>query len=246
MERTILLEGRAVTYRLQRKSVKNINLRIRGDTGISVSADPRVPMSVIEDFLRANASKILRIMDDLADRAAALPPPKRYVDGEIFYVFGETVCLSVCRGMRNRVTRDGSVLQLTVTDPDDVELKRTVLLRWMQNQCKKTITPMCERVYQVFRGRMNYPVIRFHSMRSQWGNCQPKRGILTFNFALSGVPLACVEYVVFHEWAHFLHPDHSPAFYERLSQWMPDWKVRKEALEQAVYMAQYTELQKGE
>jgi len=36
--------------------------------------------------------------------------------------------------------------------------------------------------------------------------------------------------VVYHEFVHFLHPDHSKRFYDTLSRLLPDWKERKETL----------------
>ena len=72
-------------------------------------------------------------------------------------------------------------------------------------------------------------------MISRWGSCQPKRKILTFNIALLEAPLSCIEYVATHEFVHFLQPDHSRKFYQYLSMFMPDWKERKNELEQLNY-----------
>ena len=41
----------------------------------------------------------------------------------------------------------------------------------------------------------------------------------------------CIEQVILHELLHFVHPNHSPAFYALLTQLMPDWKERKQRLE---------------
>lgn len=40
MNRTILLRGRVITYELERKPVKNLNLRIRADGSVHVSVNP--------------------------------------------------------------------------------------------------------------------------------------------------------------------------------------------------------------
>ena len=52
MIRRIKLLDRVVEYDLQRKRVKNINLRIKPDKTITVSANQRVSESRIEDFLK--------------------------------------------------------------------------------------------------------------------------------------------------------------------------------------------------
>ena len=40
-----------------------------------------------------------------------------------------------------------------------------------------------------------------------------------------------MEYVVAHELAHLRHRNHSPAFWLKLSETMPDWARAKELLE---------------
>jgi predicted metal-dependent hydrolase len=72
-------------------------------------------------------------------------------------------------------------------------------------------------------------------MTSRWGSCQPKRGLITLNKRLLEVPRNCIEYVVMHEFVHFIHPNHSKQFYEFLSVLMPDWKERKAFLEKSYF-----------
>ena len=98
--------------------------------------------------------------------------------------------------------------------------------------CKETITSLCQNIYPKFeKYGVSFPIIRFRNMISRWGSCQPKRGVLTFNYALVEAPISCIEYVVVHEFTHFLHPNHSRKFYQQLSMFMPDWEERKRILE---------------
>jgi len=49
-------------------------------------------------------------------------------------------------------------------------------------------------------------------------------------------PRNCIEYVVLHEFCHFIHPNHSKQFYGFMTMLMPDWKDRKAALDKcAIY-----------
>jgi predicted metal-dependent hydrolase len=43
-------------------------------------------------------------------------------------------------------------------------------------------------------------------------------------------PVQCIEYVVAHEFTHFLEANHSRNFYKKLEAVMPDWKARKNKL----------------
>lgn len=94
------------------------------------------------------------------------------------------------------------------------------------------IEATCENVYPKFKKYgVTYPQLKFRNMVSRWGSCQPKRGSLTFNISLVEAPMSCIEYVVTHEFTHFLHPNHSKNFYQTLSMFMPDWQDRKNILE---------------
>jgi len=232
MIKTINLNGRGISYRLERKNVKNINLRIKADQSITVSASVRVSDNVIEEFLRAKAEYILRALDHYAEIAKYAPKPKQYVDGESFKILGHDRRLRVVQGKRNAIESDESYITLMVKDPADLELKKKTMDRWMKNYCKEILLAVCESVYPKFQKYdVEFPELRFRNMVSRWGSCQPKRRILTFNIALIEAPLSCIEYVVTHEFTHFLQPNHSKKFYGQLAMFMPDWQERKKILE---------------
>ena len=73
--------------------------------------------------------------------------------------------------------------------------------------------------------------MKIRNMKSRWGSCQPQRGIITLNARMIAAPREAIEYVVVHEFAHFIHPNHSKEFYTLVEQLMPDWKTRKKMLQ---------------
>ncbi len=180
MTKEIELNGKKIEYTLQRKSVKNINLRIKSDGTVNVSANSRVPLRVIESFMTAKADFILNALDKYGS-AAATPPKRYFSDGEI-------------RGV---------------------------------------ILSLCDKIYPYFQNLgVRYPTVKFRKMASQWGNCRDKQGILTFNTNLAFAPTECIEYVVAHEFTHFLVPNHSARFYAELSKVMPDYNRRRKMLKE--------------
>ena len=232
MIKEIILKGRLITYDLQIKSVKNINLRIKADRTIFVSANPGVSEQTIEEFLVSKSEYILKALDHYEELAKYAPKPKQYVDGESFRIFGHDRRLIVVQGNKNKVQSDESYITLTVKDTADISLKRKTMEKWLQGLCRDTIQSLCEAVYPKFQKYgIAYPVIRFRKMVSRWGSCQPKRGVLTFNYALIEAPISSLEYVVVHEFTHFLQPNHSRKFYQQLAMFMPDWEERKRILE---------------
>ena len=232
MKRLIELDGRTIEYDLERKNVKNLNLRIKADQSVYVSANPKVSEKTIRDFLQSKSEYILKALDRYAEMAKYAPKPKAYVDGESFRILGHDLRLKVIQGKRNFAVSDEVYVTLVVKDPDDHDIKKRTMDNWIKRQCQEYIQEVCESVYPKFQKYgVEFPIMRFRNMVSRWGSCQPKRKILTFNIALIEAPLSCIEYVVTHEFVHFLQPNHSRKFYQYLSMFMPDWKERKSVLE---------------
>ena len=88
MIKEIILKDRQIEYELQIKAVKNINLRIKADRTIFVSANTSVSEQTIEEFLVSKSEYILKALDHYEELAKYVPKPKNYVDGESFRVFG--------------------------------------------------------------------------------------------------------------------------------------------------------------
>ena len=231
MIKRIKLLDREIEYDLQRKRVKNINLRIKPDKSITVSANPRVPENRIERFILEKQEFILRALEKYGKMQKSLPKPKQYIDGETVKVFGLDFTMNVFLAKKNHVKIDKLFTNLYVKDLDDVSLKKKVLEKWLYNQVEETIIRICEKVYPLFKNYCgDFPTIKFRKMTSRWGSCNFVRKILTFNYALINVPIECVEYVIYHEFTHFIEPNHSKKFYLALSNFLPDYKERKREL----------------
>lgn len=232
MTKTINLNGRTVGYELEIKNVKNINLRIKPDQTIYISANSTIPQQIIDELLVSKSAYILRALDHYEEVAKYAPKPKQYVDGESFRILGHEYRLQVRKHSKNSVRFDGSYIILSVRDTDNFDLKQRVMNRWLKQKCVETVQSVCEAVYPKFQKYgVSFPEIKYRNMISRWGSCQPKRGVLTFNLSLVEEPVACIEYVVVHEFVHFLQPNHSKKFYQQLSVFMPDWSERKHMLE---------------
>ena len=231
MEKKLNINGIEICYELERKKVKNINVRIRADSRIIVSANRRVPIESIESLLIANADKLLKIADKLSRARERSVRPVEYTDGEQMMVFGAVYTLRIEQSNKPHVYTDGSTIVIAVKDPLDTSAKEAVTDKWLRTQMLDAADQACRRVYPYFESRgVKFPAIRVRRMTSQWGNCRPREGVVTFNTRLAAMPHSLIDYVAAHEMCHFLHPDHSRLFYAALSECMPDWQARKKQL----------------
>lgn len=231
--RQVQCDQRVLEYELTRKPVKNINLRIKPDGKIYVSANKRVPIKFIDNFIKEKQEFIVRALDKYEERQKNTPNSIReYISGESINVLGKSLRLQVIQGKPESVTSDGVFIYLTTKNKDDVRHKEIIINKWLKELQLDVFDQICKEVYKMFQKyNVTYPIIKIRKMTSRWGSCQHRKGIITLNSKLIEVPKRCIEYVVLHEFAHFIHPNHSKNFYDFVAALMPDWKDRKKELE---------------
>ena len=173
-----------VRSEFKRKRVKNINLRVRADGSVAVSAPLGAPLAQVDAFVAGRARWIE------AARVRAL-----------------------ARGEEEQrpcsVSREDALALFT--------------------QVSDAVFPLFA---QVLNGQR--PVLKVRQMKTRWGVCVPAKRQITFSLRLAEKPRAAVEYVVLHEYAHFVRADHSPAFWAVVARYMPDYKARRRLLAPSV------------
>ncbi len=230
--RTVRAAGLAITYTLERKDVKNLNLRIHTDGQVYVSAGKRLAASRIDAFVISKVSFIQNAQRKFRELEQYRPQPKQYVSGETFYIQGHGLRLQVIQAAKESVDSDGVYIRLRTKTPDDFQRKERLMRRYLHEQCMAVFSQTLERLCPLFeKYGVARPTLRIRSMETRWGSCLVKKGIVTLNTRLLEAPQNCIEYVVMHELCHFIHPNHSKNFYGFLTMLMPDWKERRKALE---------------
>lgn len=234
-KRIVVVEGREICYHLERKNVKNLNLRVRKDCSIFVSANETISCEEIDRFIFTKAPRILNAIDHFSEMEQYKPKPKQYVSGETFFIQGRGLRLQVSQAKKDSITTDGVYMFLEVRDINDLDKKRKLVNRFMDSQCKVIFNEVVEELYPLVKKHgVEKPCLKIRYMETRWGSCLVKKKMVTLNKRLLEVPRNCIEYVVMHELCHFIHPNHSKQFYSFMTMLMPDWKERKLYLDKNV------------
>ena len=228
---SIDLGERKIAYTWARKPIKNINLRVRANGSVAISSPIGTPEKMIREFLFDRADFILSALDRFEKRRAQMPEKICFRAGERLPVFGEIVLPDVVKGKKSGGILESGRLTLTIPDPENEAQRKRAAERWASAALEKQILLFVEKAKKDFlQFRIPTPIVKFRKMRSRWGSCNTKKAILTFNLALIAAPKEAIEYVVYHEFAHLVHPDHSANFYALVERFLPDWKARKALL----------------
>ncbi len=71
--------------------------------------------------------------------------------------------------------------------------------------------------------------VAIKNQQSRWGSCS-KRGNLNFTYRLALLPSELSDYVIVHELCHLSEFNHSPAFWVRVAECVPDYRARRMTL----------------
>ena len=84
--------------------------------------------------------------------------------------------------------------------------------------------------------RVKPKAIEVRELGYRWGSCGHS-GTVNFHWRTILLPASVIDYVIVHELAHLIEPNHTPQFWTRVGRALSDYGKRKEWL--AVNGAEY-------
>ncbi|ROR28737.1 hypothetical protein EDD66_104326 [Mobilisporobacter senegalensis] len=231
----IWINGKCITYILMRKKVKNINLRIKPDLTIVISASPRISKKRIEDFLISKGDWIEEKLGHVDSLERIRFMEFSCIGGEEIRLFGRNLKLILLPSNSNKVEMDQNNLYLYCKDINNLDQVKKYWNQWYQLFIKESLYDIVKEVHSIFyQYHNNMPKIKLRYMKTRWGTCNKRTDTITLNKFLIEVPIECIEYVIIHEFTHFIHPNHSKEFYETLKSFLPDHKSREKMLDRYI------------
>ena len=214
--------------KIVRKDVKNITLKVRPN-GEAILTTPKAASDEHIKFIIKKRAKWIAKKREFF--ASFKTPQKEYVSGEDFRYLGRSYRLKVVQSKEERVKLQRGYLELFVKDKSDLKRKENLIYEWYHEKATLYFFNILQEFNKIVK--QDIKSVKIRQMKTRWGSCNPYKSYINLNIELIKKPKACIEYVVFHELAHLLYPNHSKKFYDYLTLYMPDWQKRKEILERA-------------
>lgn len=149
--------------------------------------------------------------------------PRVYAAGEPVCLLGRRYRLRIEPSDRDRAAIQGEEVVLFLRNPENESQRKKVFEAWYGGLCRDLFEAAAKRVYPLFQAyRIPMSSFRIRRMKTRWGSCSPQKRAVTLNLYLAQAPVPCVEYVIAHELAHLVQPNHSPAFY---AVWMRSCRI---------------------
>jgi predicted metal-dependent hydrolase len=227
----MLIEMNGFSVTLQRKCVKNINLRIRRSGEVQISAPIKTPIDVIHSFLHHKRSWIE--MHRYRLRQLEQQVPQNLIVGEYIDFQGTKYVLHLHEIQTNqRIELNENQIHFFVKPGASQSHKELLLTKWYRSKMEQFLPPLFDK-WQSIMG-VTGTQVSIKRMKSRWGTCHPIKKHITLNLQLIEKPSICLEYVIVHELVHLFEASHNQRFYALMSHYLPDWKQIKKQLSYAI------------
>lgn len=225
MLRTVKTEKGEIIYEITRKSVKNINLRVKNDGSVRLSIPYFVAYNQADAFVAKNADFIFSALKKAEKNAGKDPYTTFYL--------GEKLKIAAVVSEKNGGELIGNCLLLYLPNAVNEENINRALKLWQRTKAEKVFKEALDKAYGRFSEsglKVPYPKLAIRSMTTRWGSCTTGKNKVTLSLQLIEKPFICIEYVACHELAHFLVQNHSEKFYQVLDTVLPQHKSLKKLL----------------
>lgn len=239
--KSIVLNNKIVEYNVKYNSKKNVNIRIKSDLTLNISAPRWVLKSELERILTKKSGWIL---DNLEKQRKIQRNKKVNIleNNHSIWFKGNKHRLFYRKSDENYVWINEDQIVVFSKKSENLEYSQKIFQDWIRNLAKEEFTKVLNKYRNKMIKKYNIPEfnLQVRAMKTRWGTCTPGKKKITLNLNLMYVPTEYMEYVVLHELAHFIEIYHNQHFYSILAEFMPNWKERQDTLNK-----EYSQIAKG-
>ena len=214
-----------------RKPIKNLHLSVHSPEGrVRVSAPLLLDDEAVRLAVVSKLSWIRRHQKAFAEQPRQ--SQREMVTGESHYFMGRRYRLNILeRAGPNRVSLNGnSELRMHVRPGADRDKRDQVLTEWYRQQLKGLLPDLIDEWQPVVDVQVAAWGVK--KMKTRWGSCNIRDRRVWLNLELAKKPPHCLEYVLVHEMVHLLQRCHDEHFKALMDQFMPQWRLYRDELNQ--------------
>ncbi len=233
-EEYIEINNKKIYFTVQRKKIKNINLKVNINKKIYIS----VPLDMSLDNIKKVIEKKYKWINKQIEYYETFSEIKEnlyFENGETVFILGKQYLMNIVADNKNSIELKGKYIKIHVKEKyiSNKKYINKIYNGWLKNYAMDVYKGISfEYEKKLKRHNVKNPKIIIRKMNKRWGSCLPKENKIILNLKLIKAPICCIEYVILHELCHFKYQNHSKQFYNHINVFMPDWKERKKILDE--------------
>ncbi len=226
------LDVRGIPYEIKNSKASNrLAINVKNGGLVVIHKAKMVPMSYVNDFVE-------RKIDWITEKyLKAYVPKRQFTENEDYLYLGKHYRIHKVNAKSNKVFIENDLL-VVYTNCLEIEKIQKLVNRFLKKQAEEVFNMCLMRCFEQMKPYLKeYPNLLIKQYKSRWGTCHPAKKTIMLNIALIHVPVHLIEYVVYHELAHFVYLDHQPHFHQFLQKFVKNEKQLKKELNlyQTVY-----------
>lgn len=228
------INGEKIVFFVQRKNIKNINLKVNLDKKVTMSIPMKMEIEIAKEFVKKKAEWIKK-QQNYYETFAEEKENITFENGETVYLLGKQYKMKIIPNTKNSIAVKGKYFEINIKEKyiENKKYIRKVYDKWLKEYAEQILNDLIIRYQSTLKKyNIRIPKLEIRQMKSRWGSCIPSSNKVIFNLNLIKTPMCCIEYVVLHELSHFKYQNHGKNFYNFITIFMPDWKERKKILDE--------------
>lgn len=215
-----------ITIRRSARS-SQVRLRVAPDGTLRASLPLYAPAFLVKRLIKSSRQ-------ELRDMLSQAQPQTVYSDG---MRVGKSHTLIVRKVTLSAVQMNRRGQQIIISLPEDKSLQDSDVIRGVRDSIIAALRVEAKSYlpkrlsFLAAKSGFRYEKVRFSHASGRWGSCTSE-GTISLNIALMKLPFELIDYVISHELAHTRHMNHSPEFWELVSQADPLYKEHRHSLKQ--------------
>lgn len=209
---------------------KTFCLKIDDNGDIIVVAPKKANLTDISRLIQKK-SRWIQKTRKLINETKEFTKERKFVEGEIFFYLGEKYSLKYYNGEQIQLDGEKSLLLAPYSNIRNVKDK---ILEWYIVKAQTIFRKYLDR----WSENMNIKYSKFSltNAKTRWGSCN-RNFVIKLNWRLIMMPTKAIEYIVVHELAHIIHPNHSKSFYNFVARFCPYYKESIKLLKKYEFVA---------
>lgn len=213
-----------IEYSIQYSNRKTLSIIVERDRSVVV----RAPLNTSKDVIEKEVIKrkfLLFQKINHPQKYETPKPRKEFVSGESLLYLGKHHKMEVVQEEIDGIHFD-SKFYISKANQNEAE---GLFKKWYFKQAEEKIIPKVK--FHAKNLGVKYNAVKILDLRYRWGSCTPKDNI-NFNWRLIKAPIYVIDYIIVHELAHLIEPNHTPEFWNIISVQLPHYNKSKEWLKQ--------------
>lgn len=225
----IIVDNQKINVVYTNKKIKTRRLSIK-QNGIITISGYNMPRKEIEKIIIKNYAWIEKQLKKLNDKKQAISFDE-IKEHNIIWIFGKTYQLK--QGTKyDFLDKTSSIATITypqeVTKEDAFNTICNITSKYLEERIKYYANIFCRK-----------PILVIKDMKSKYGYCMYKNNKIVLSKRLVHYDKQIIDYVIVHEFCHFLVPNHSKEFYKEVEKILPNYKNIIKELKKFNYLCKY-------